>query len=89
MTSVYGIPYDQHEPYLEIIGKANDAFGEAGIPGTYLVDTFPMLQYVPAWFPWAGFKRKAAYERGIVGQMVDKPLGFVKENMVISLRIIC
>ena len=33
---------------------------EAGIPGSFLVDLFPILRYVTSWFPGAGLKRKAA-----------------------------
>jgi len=38
--------------------------GMAGInrgllPGTYLVDAFPILKHIPEWFPGAGFKRNA------------------------------
>lgn len=84
---MYGIPFDnpQHGRYLELVEKANQAFVEAGIPGTYLVDTFPILKYVPQWFPRADFKRKAAFEREIVEQMVNQPLDLVKMNMVIYM----
>lgn len=68
-----------------MIKKATDAVSEVAIPGTYLVDAVPMLRYVPAWFPWAEFKRKASRERRIVEEMVIKPLEFAKENMVADL----
>ncbi|KAE9388468.1 cytochrome P450 [Gymnopus androsaceus JB14] len=83
ISSVYGISFDdpRHESYLALAKHINQAFGEAGIPGTYLVDTFPMLKYIPEWFPGAGFKRKAAYERGFVQRMYNEPVEFVKRNM--------
>lgn len=53
----YGIPYNEQEPYTKIIGNTLDAFSEAAIVlGLYLVNTIPMLRYVPAWFPFVQFK---------------------------------
>lgn len=83
LSSAYGIPVDDpHDPYLELSREALHALSEAAIPGTYLVDTFPMLKHVPGWFPGAGFRRKAAYERNLVERMVKQPLEFVKMSMV-------
>lgn len=84
LTSIYGIPYNEQEPYIEMISKAMDAFSEAAIPGSYLVDTISMLRYVPTWFPFVQFKKKASYERKLVEEMVTKPLEYVKENIVID-----
>ncbi|KAH6911588.1 cytochrome P450 98A3 [Coprinopsis sp. MPI-PUGE-AT-0042] len=33
------------------------ALGEILVPGRYMVDVFPLLRHVPAWFPGAGWKR--------------------------------
>ncbi|KAH6908264.1 O-methylsterigmatocystin oxidoreductase [Coprinopsis sp. MPI-PUGE-AT-0042] len=33
-------------------------FSELAIPGRFLVDLFPILRFVPSWFPGAGWKRK-------------------------------
>jgi len=41
------------------VGSSAKIFGDATIPGAFLVDTFPILKYIPSWFPFAGFKRKA------------------------------
>ncbi|EAU82679.2 OrdA protein [Coprinopsis cinerea okayama7 len=32
---------------------------ELGTPGKYLIESYPWLRFVPAWFPGAGFKRYA------------------------------
>ncbi|KIJ31350.1 hypothetical protein M422DRAFT_267022 [Sphaerobolus stellatus SS14] len=43
----------------------SELFIRAGRPGAFLVDNFPILKYVPTWFPGANFKRitTAARER--------------------------
>ncbi|KIJ25993.1 hypothetical protein M422DRAFT_236734 [Sphaerobolus stellatus SS14] len=34
-------------------------FAEAALPGNFLVDTLPILRYVPSWIPGGGFKKTA------------------------------
>ncbi|KAE9395214.1 cytochrome P450 [Gymnopus androsaceus JB14] len=82
ISSAYGIvANDFHDPYIELSTKANHAFTQAAIPGSYLVDAFPLLKYVPGWLPGASFKRKAADEKKTVEEMINQPLEFVKRNM--------
>ncbi|KAG5644264.1 hypothetical protein DXG03_008749 [Asterophora parasitica] len=45
----------------------------AGVPGTFLVDTFPFLKYVPSWMPGAGFRRKAKEWRKLALDMANVP----------------
>ncbi|KAJ7181220.1 hypothetical protein C8R46DRAFT_1211478 [Mycena filopes] len=49
--------------------------------GTFLVDSFPFLKYVPAFMPGAGFKTKARAWRKVVSSMPDVPYNFVKESL--------
>jgi hypothetical protein len=50
-------------------------FAEVSIPGSYLVDAFPLLRYVPSWLPGAGWKRKlcaiAATSRDVYRRTFD------------------
>lgn len=56
---------------------------ESIAPGTYLVDTLPILKYVPAWVPGARrFQTAAAVGRAQSLQMVDQPYERVKNEMV-------
>lgn len=70
----------------------------AGVPGTFLVDTFPIckflrlnllsrgyymsVKYVPAWMPGAGFQRKARAWKVAATDMIVRPFDFVKRGMV-------
>lgn len=41
-----------------------EGFAEVSVPGRFLVDVLPILRFVPAWFPGAGWKRRLqAYGR--------------------------
>ncbi|KAJ7138219.1 cytochrome P450 [Mycena epipterygia] len=64
-----------NDPYTDVAEQAN-AGVQAAIPGRFLVDSIPLLKYVPDWFPGAGFKQKAK-EWKQVGQLLQE-LPFVE-----------
>ncbi|KAF6752860.1 cytochrome P450 98A3 [Ephemerocybe angulata] len=58
MRTAYGI--DDKEKTAEFIQHAETLIrelGEAKKPGQYLVNSFPILKYIPAWFPGAQFQK--------------------------------
>ncbi|KAJ7167243.1 cytochrome P450 [Mycena crocata] len=60
MSAAYGIDVlPSNDPYIKLAHDAIHTFSVANVPGKYLVNTFPVLKYVPKWFPGAGFKRQA------------------------------
>lgn len=86
MQVTYGYSVkDSEDPYILNAEAALEGFNEAGHPGAFLVDLIPALKYVPAWFPGAGFKRKAARWRQINQEVSVRPFEMVKEQLVKSL----
>ena len=86
----YGIAVqDSEDPYISIAEEALSGVAEAAIPGAFWVDLFPILKYVPSWFPGAGFQRKAAYWREAVNTMADKPFRHVQEQLVQVHFVVC
>ncbi|KAF8880681.1 cytochrome P450 [Infundibulicybe gibba] len=82
MDIAYGIKVkDTNDPYTAIAEEVLAAVAKAGVPGSFLVDLIPILKYVPAWMPGAGFKRKAAHWRSLVHKMTDEPWEAVQENI--------
>ncbi|KAJ6598178.1 cytochrome P450 [Mycena vulgaris] len=82
MSMAYGInvlPSD--DPYVTLANTAMHTFSLASIPETYLVNTFPILKYVPTWLPGAGFKRQAHEWRKLARAMVDMPFAETKQQM--------
>ena len=45
------------EPYIAVAEKAGESITQAAVPGAFLVNLIPSLQYVPEWFPGAGWKK--------------------------------
>ena len=83
MDIVYGIKVQESgDRYISLAEEVIHAGNEAAIPGAFLVDLFPILLYVPSWFPGAGFKKKAAYWRKLTTTLVEKPFRYVQEQLV-------
>ena len=79
----YGIAVrESDDPYISIAEEALTRAAEAGIPGAFWVDWFPILKYVPSWFPGAGFQRKAERVRETSNTMAEKPFRHVQEQLV-------
>ena len=79
----YNVAEDQSEdPLVKIVEKAVRGFARASEPGAFLVDSIPILKYVPSWLPGAEFKREAASMRRDLGELYDVPYEFVKHEMV-------
>jgi predicted YcjX-like family ATPase len=83
MQVAYGIEVQESDdPYITLAQEALNGLNEAAIPGAFLVDFFPILKYVPSWFPGAGFQKKAAHWRAVNASMIEKPFRYVKEQLV-------
>ena len=79
----YGIAVQESDdPYISIAEETLNGLAEAGIPGAFLVDFFPILKYVPSWFPGAGFQKKAAHWKESTNAMAEKPFHHVQEQLV-------
>ena len=83
MKVAYGIAVQKtDDPYISIAEEALSGVAEAATPGAFWVDFFPILKYVPSWFPGAGFQRKAARWREAVNTMAEKPFRHVQDQLV-------
>ncbi|EMD32705.1 hypothetical protein CERSUDRAFT_161182 [Gelatoporia subvermispora B] len=49
--------------------------------GIWAVDVFPLLKYIPSWFPFASFKRKAEVWREQIVPFIERPLQEVKKKV--------
>ena len=81
MSHGYDIRED-NDPVVSVVDTATEQFSLATSPGAFLVDVFPVLRYVPSWFPGASFQKKAIEWKRVIEQMADVPHEFVKARMV-------
>ncbi|KAJ7483474.1 cytochrome P450 [Mycena latifolia] len=82
MSVAYGIDVlPKNDPYVTLAQHAVQSEAIALVPGRFLVDSIPILKYVPEWFPGANFKRKAREWKKLSQSMVDKPFAEAKRNI--------
>ncbi|GJE99702.1 cytochrome P450 [Phanerochaete sordida] len=78
--SAYGLKTGSHDdPLIETVEHGLEATLAAMIPGRFLVDAFPILKYIPAWFPGADFQREAGIWRASIYKMVHEPFVLSKK----------
>ncbi|KAJ7065512.1 cytochrome P450 [Mycena amicta] len=88
MDTIYGIKIrDEGDPYVLKIEEAMHGLSVASMPGAFLVDTFPVLKYVPSWFPGAGFKRRAARWRKVTQEVLELPFEETRKNMMLGTAV--
>ena len=53
----YGIDLeDEENDLVRVVDEGLEAAAQAFVPGRFLIDYLPFLEYVPAWLPGAEFK---------------------------------
>ena len=70
------------DSFIEKVDESMAQFSELLKFGTYFVDFFPWLRFVPEWFPGGGWKKTLRYHRQTMQEMSSIPFEMVKERMV-------
>ncbi|KAH9941412.1 cytochrome P450 [Amylocystis lapponica] len=74
----------KNDPFIETAERASHALCAAANSGAYLVDSIPILKYLPSWFPGAMFKRQAREWRKLALAMVEAPFNAVKSAISVG-----
>ncbi|OCH87155.1 cytochrome P450 [Obba rivulosa] len=78
---------DGGDPVIQAIGRVMEDFSEATLPGRFLVDILPVLQYVPAWLPGGGWKKTVAQYQTNVEHFHDLSYRFAKAELAAGAAI--
>ncbi|KZP23267.1 cytochrome P450 [Athelia psychrophila] len=82
IDTAYGIKaLPEDDPVINLADEAVRLAGITIIPGRFLVETLPILKYVPAWFPGASFQRVAQEGKAVGRDLVEVPFDQVKRAM--------
>lgn len=73
---------EDEDPFVTLIERANDNFNKTTIPGSFLVDFFPVLRELPEWLPGMGFMKTARRWAADTLEMVEAPYKFTVQQMV-------
>ncbi|KAI0774839.1 cytochrome P450 [Trametes elegans] len=61
MEIVYDIDVrPEHDPFIALARTGQECVAQSATGSAYPVDIFPLLRFIPSWFPGAGLKRQAA-----------------------------
>jgi hypothetical protein len=86
LAAAYGLQVKpKDDPFVILSERVNEAVSRVGRAGSYLVDFFPWLRYVPSWFPGTEAKRQSEIDRKYVDEMPRATLKYVKQSMVSSM----
>ncbi|KAN0091353.1 Cytochrome P450 [Tylopilus felleus] len=70
------------DPIVAHVERAtNIAVKEMRPEVTAIIAAFPLLKYLPEWFPGASFKRSARISRESIAEWVEAPFEYVKKSM--------
>ncbi|KAL4263371.1 cytochrome P450 family protein [Pleurotus pulmonarius] len=90
MDVSYGVRVlEKGDPYILTAEEAFSSLNAATVPGTYLVDLFPILKHIPSWLPGAGFKRLAEHAAKVNTVMATRPWDAVKEALKAGTAVPC
>lgn len=82
MSIMYAYDVTARDDYLVELAKKQSALLTFGVhPGASLLHVFPILRFLPVWFPGAGFKRHAINSKKIALEICDIPIDIVKRQM--------
>ncbi|KAH8114944.1 cytochrome P450 [Phellopilus nigrolimitatus] len=84
----YGHEVVSDDDYVtKIAVDALSRTSESGTAGATPVDFFPICNYVPSWFPGAGFQKGVAETRKLVDDMIGVPYNEVKKSRASGMAV--
>ncbi|KAJ2928727.1 hypothetical protein H1R20_g8376, partial [Candolleomyces eurysporus] len=82
LSVAYGINIQsKNDPYVRLAEKAIAGVRLAEAEDTYLVDSYPILKYVPSWVPGASWKRNALKWRSWEEELREKPFDMALKSI--------
>ncbi|GLB39440.1 putative cytochrome p450 [Lyophyllum shimeji] len=81
MKMAYGYTVTEDDPFIAVAEEASKISGLAMAPGRWLVDYYPIVRFVPSWFPGAGWKCQGEVWRQRLNTLSGVPHAWVKEQM--------
>ncbi|KAF5365973.1 hypothetical protein D9758_006612 [Tetrapyrgos nigripes] len=90
LYTTYGITEQEDmDAFVELVNNAAESMIATINHGNFLVDYFPLLRYVPAWFPGAHFKRKAVHWSQFTSDLVNKPWKQLRASISSGTAVSC
>ncbi|KZT05767.1 cytochrome P450 [Laetiporus sulphureus 93-53] len=82
LSMAYGYrPQEENDRFVQMVKPVIEDFSLATSLGAFLVDSIPLLRYVPAWMPGANWKKSVTPWRRHLETLAEEPFAFAKEQM--------
>ncbi|KAH7931402.1 cytochrome P450 [Leucogyrophana mollusca] len=87
MAVTYGYEVtSQEDPLVARVRKLNKMISsDMSAERAVVLTAFPLLRYLPGWFPGMAFKRKASYCKQLATEVRDIPFNHAKEQVVAGI----
>ncbi|KAF4617261.1 hypothetical protein D9613_005667 [Agrocybe pediades] len=72
---------DANDAFVSLADSVMDYVSKVISPNNFLVDSIPVLRYIPEWMPGAGFKKEAKICRELLNRMNREPYLSVLKQM--------
>ncbi|PBK86351.1 cytochrome P450 [Armillaria gallica] len=82
LTVLFSYGHEPSPEYIKLAKTVMHQTGEAFQPGRWAVNFIPILKWVPAWFPGAGFQKWARESRKLFFEVTRQPFYDLKNEMV-------
>lgn len=80
---MYGYEVESlNDPWVELADKSLLMGAGLLTPAGSLINVFPFLRHIPAWFPGASSRRTADEVKRLTEWLIESPLDWVKKQMV-------
>ena len=88
MKTMYGYDVESiNDPFVTGADKSVTLGLEFLVPNASLINTFPMLAFIPAWFPGASSQKLFAEVKRLTDEVFRVPMDWAKMSMVRRLEI--
>ncbi|PFH47463.1 hypothetical protein AMATHDRAFT_67716 [Amanita thiersii Skay4041] len=81
MKMAYGYTVTEDDPFIKVAEEGAKISGWATAPGRWLVDYYPILRFIPSFFPGAGWKRQGEAWRERLRNISDVTHQWAKERI--------
>ncbi|KAG6917491.1 hypothetical protein DXG01_002355 [Tephrocybe rancida] len=81
MKMAYGYTVTADDPFIKVAEESSIISGQATAPGKWLVDYYPIIRFIPSFFPGMSWKRQGEAWRQRLNSLSGVPHAWVKEQM--------
>ena len=89
MKTMYGYDVESNDdPFVTGADKSVTLGLEFLVPTASLINIFPMLAYIPAWFPGASSHKRLSEVKRVTNEIFQVSMDWAKTSMVCQLGIL-